>query len=107
MKIKISHDVYNISNRIKDIDRDYYVVYDTDRRRFEVHNSCQLGSTYCLSLPYDSLDYRTLIYVLKTRIDNIEELINSIDMENKLLDNQSKSESIDLIGEYLEEEMRK
>jgi hypothetical protein len=49
VKIKISGDVYDISKRIKNIDRDYYVVYDTSKQKFEIHNSSQIDSSYCLT----------------------------------------------------------
>ena len=47
MKIKLIYDVYNISKRIKEIDKDYYIVYDTSKNKFEVHNSSQIGGSYC------------------------------------------------------------
>ena len=90
MKIQINFDVYNISKRIKDIDRDYYVVYDTSKQKFEVHNSKQIGSTYCLTLPYCELDERSLSYVLKTQSSNIEEILEKIENDNKILESTNK-----------------
>ena len=29
MKIRITHDVYEIAKRIRYIDKDYYIIYDT------------------------------------------------------------------------------
>ncbi len=83
--------MYNIANRIKDIDRDYYIVYNTDCARFEVHNSMQIGSTYCCSLPYNALDERTLNYVNDTRSINIENILDNIDRENERVENAEKS----------------
>ena len=88
---RIAHDVYNIANRIKDIDRDYYIVYNTDCSRFEVHHSSQIGSTYCCSVPYNALDERTLNYVYMTQSTNIENILEDIDRENKLRENAEKS----------------
>ena len=90
MKIQINFDVYNISKRIKDIDRDYYVVYDTSKQKFEVHNSKQIGSSYCLTLPYCELDERSLSYVLKTQSSNIEEILEKIENDNKILESTNK-----------------
>ena len=90
MKIQINFDVYNISKRIKDIDRDYYVVYDTSKQKFEVHNSKQIGSTYCLTLPYCELDERSLDYVLKTQSTNVEEILEKIENDNKILESTNK-----------------
>lgn len=91
MKLRIMYDVYNIANRIKDIDRDYYIVYNTDTNRFEVHHSNQLGSTYCCSVPYDTLDERTLNYVYATSSTNMDRILDDIDRENRLRENAEKS----------------
>ena len=103
MNYIVSHDVYNIANRIKCIDRDYFVVFNTIKRKYEIHNSAQLSSSYCLTLPYDCLDARALDYVYMTMVGNIEELIEKIDRENDLNDKLEKQNAITKIGEYLEE----
>ena len=72
MKIKIESDVYNISKRVKYIDKDYYVVYNTSTSKFEIHNLSQLGSTFCLTLPFNELDERTLEYINETKSENFE-----------------------------------
>ena len=83
MKIKIMLDVYNISKRIKFIDKYYYVVYDTSKHKFEIHNSNQIGTSYCLTIPYEKLDERTLKYVRKTQSANIDEILDQIENDNK------------------------
>lgn len=86
MKIKILFDVYNIAKRIKSIDRDYYVVYDTSKQLFEIHNSNQVGSTYCLTIPYNQLDERALKLVRKNQSANIDEILEQIENDNKHLE---------------------
>ena len=87
MHFKIRHDVYEISKRIKDIDRYYFIVYDTSKSCFEIHNSYQIDSTYCLTLPFEFLDERTLQYVRETSSANIEKILQKIEDENKLAEN--------------------
>ena len=60
MKNLIRFDVFDIVKRIKYIDRNYYIIINTSSNKFEIHNSAQRGSSYCLTLPYDKLDERTL-----------------------------------------------
>ena len=84
MKEKVCFDVYNIAKRIKYIADGYYLMFDTDKQTFEVHNSNQIGSSYCLTLPYNELDERCLRYVLKTQSNNIDEIIEKIEQENRL-----------------------
>ena len=86
MKIKVLFDVYNIAKRLKDIDRDYYVVYDTSKQLFEIHNSNQVGSTYCLTIPYNQLDERALKLVRKNQSANIDEILEQIENDNKQLE---------------------
>ncbi len=106
MKIKITHDVYEISKRIKNIDRDYYIVYDTLTGDFEVHNSSQLDSTFCTLIPYDFLDERTLTHVLKTKSENIERILEEIDNFNKLRESADKSSVQTQLNEMVEDELK-
>ena len=87
MKLQILHDMFNISKRIRNIDRNYYVVFNISKQKFEVHNSSQIGSSYCLTIPYDKLDERTLKLVLKTKSANIEEILEKIENDNNILEN--------------------
>lgn len=101
MKIKLTHDVYEISKRIKQIDNGYYVVYNTLTRKFEIHNSHQIGSTYCLTLPYNELDERTLTYVAKTSCMNVERILEEIDNNNKIQENQEKRKTFSQFNELV------
>lgn len=81
----ICSDVFDIAHRLKQIDSRYFVVYNTVKRRYEVHNSGQKGNTFCLVVPYDCLDARTLDYVRRTRVSNSKELIEQIEADNARL----------------------
>lgn len=105
MKIKIFQDVYNIAKRLKNIDRDYYVVYNTSKQKFEIHNSNQVGLSYCLTLPFNQLDERTLKFVLKTQSANIEEILEQIENDNKHLESTEKSSAFSNMFETLEQNL--
>lgn len=102
MKIQIENDVYEIANRIKDIDRDYYLIYDTSKQKFEVHNKSQFGSSYCLTLPYNELDERTLLYVRKTQSANIEEILHDLENDNNILESANKTSAFSNILDSIE-----
>ena len=91
MKIKIFNDVYEISKRIKYIDKDYYVVYDTSKQKFEIHNSNQIGNSYCLTVPYKELDERTLKLVRSSQSANIEEILKNLENDNRLRESANKT----------------
>ena len=103
MLIKLKYDVYNISQRIKDIDSGYYLVYNTSKLKFEVHNVNQKGGTYCLTLPYKQLDERTLQYVYETKSENIEKIMERIENENKIRESAEKSSTFSNIYSSIED----
>ena len=104
MNIQIKHDVYNIAKRIKNIEKNYFIVYNTSKKSFEVHNSRQIGTTYCLTLPYKELDERALKYVNYTKSENIEKILNKIDNENKMLESAEKSKVLSNVFEKIYQE---
>lgn len=81
----INNDVYFISQRIKDIDKNYFIVFNRLKNKYEVHAFAQQGGTYCFTIPFDSLDERVLDYTLKTRSQNITQIIKEIDEANQKL----------------------
>lgn len=102
MKIKINYDVYNISNRLRIIDRGYFIVYDTSKMKFEVHHKNQVGGSYCLTLPFPCLDARTIDYVKKTRTENLASILKEIEKDNFEAERNEQSRARDLFNEKLE-----
>ena len=102
MKIKILNDVFNISKRIKDIDRNYFIVYNTLNQRFEVHNSAQLGSSYCLTLPRKNLCEDVLKYVRKTQCVNIDEILEKLENDNSMRESAKRNSAFSNIIDVVE-----
>lgn len=94
--IVIKKDVFNISKRLKTIDRKYIVVRNIKNHCFEVHYG-KVGNKQ-LIIPYDSLDYRTIQYVLKTKIDDINKLIESIDRYNENIKKENMSKVLEKLN---------
>ena len=101
MKIKLTHDLFNITRRIKSIDSHYEIVFDTERVCFEIHNSRQVDNTFCLSVDNDSLDARVLDKVYKTRSENIDEIMEQIDQHNERLQSQMQNAAREKISEAI------
>ncbi|HEY8390163.1 MAG TPA: hypothetical protein VIL26_04340 [Clostridia bacterium] len=78
MKIIIKDDLYDIASRLKSIDSGYFVMFDTISKSYEVHNSNNIGSTFCLNVPYKELDARTITYVRKTMTSRFDPKIINI-----------------------------
>ena len=85
MKINVKDDVFNIVKRLKQVDKDYFVVFDTNSKTFQLHCKTQPFNTFCLTL-FDALDERSIIKTLKTRKQNKDKLMEEIERNNAKLE---------------------
>ena len=79
--IKISNDVFDIVNRVKEINSGYFIVYNTKKHKYEVHNSNQVGSSFCITCE-NGLNSTVISKLRKTRIENIDKILKEIDENN-------------------------
>ena len=91
MKIKIESDVFDIVERIKEIDDGYYIVFDTIKQKLELHNYKQSNS-YCFTLKQDSIDSRLIDDIYKSSIVNLESIIEEMDFNNEKIEKDSYSQ---------------
>ena len=96
---EIKSDCLDIVERIKAIDADYFVMFDLDAKKFQLHNRAQKRSTYCLTFPFDTLDERAVTHVLKTRVQNSDELFKRLEEENARLE---KAKTKEVLNDFLE-----
>ena len=101
MKKKINNDVYNISQRIKQVDKDYYIVFETKTNKFEKKKKKQKGGSLCLVLPFDRLDVRTLNLVYKTQVKWFKENIMQIEKNNERLERVAHTNTMDIAKSQL------
>jgi hypothetical protein len=76
---RLDDDLFDICNRIKDIDCAYTIYRNHCLDRFEVFHE----DKFSFVVPFDSLDERTLVYTKKTRRENADEIERDIDEGNK------------------------
>jgi len=88
-KIRIYSDTFDISRRLKEIDDGYFVIYNFDLNRFEIHHSGQYLDTFCLTVDGE-LDSRVIQKVYKTRKQNIDKLLDEIVQNNQLIQKEQK-----------------
>ncbi|MES0334796.1 MAG: hypothetical protein SFH39_00340 [Candidatus Magnetobacterium sp. LHC-1] len=92
--------VYNIPERLKEIDPSYFVMFNRFTGNYEVHSTANKGrNTYCLSVPYAELDCRTLDLVNRTRIANMDKLIKEMELANSKRLVDADNEFRDTVGE--------
>lgn len=92
--IRIKNDLFDIVERIKAIDSDYYIEYNSEADRFEVH-CARCKPTLQLIVPYSALDKRTVDHVLRTRIANAITELAQIDAYNAAIDAKRYAAAVD------------
>jgi len=86
-KILIKSDVFNISGRLKQLNKNYEVYYNLKNKKFMLYlfeNELK-PSVYCLTFPFNTLDERMIEYTLKSEIQNRKQLLKEIEESNELL----------------------
>jgi len=82
--ILIENDVFDIARELKVIDEGYRVYFNRTKDRFEIHH-IECYPTLQLVVPYDTLDYRTVVFVRKTRVGRTVDPLD-IDEYNRILE---------------------
>ena len=100
--IQIFTDPFFICQRLKEIDRSYFVMFDLEKKNYQLHSSEQRGNSYCLTFPFDCLDARAVEHAKKTRVENEDKIIEEIDRENKRLEKKLIKDEINRLKEALE-----
>lgn len=79
-KNKIINDFYNISNRIKKIDRLYEIVYNRDKKCFEVY----INNDFCFKIG-EKLNNLALKKAYETHIRRKNAILEQMERENERL----------------------
>lgn len=88
-KFLIKNDVFNVANRLKSIDKNYFVIYNSNRQKYEVHYK-RSGNTYELTVPYDQLDARTIKLVHTSKVENQKQIFENLEKQNALFEQANK-----------------
>lgn len=103
MLIKIEKDLFNIAQRIKNIDIGYFICFNTKNKKFEVHNKNQARGTYSATIPFNKLDSRAIDYLNETHVRNYKQIFKAIDENNKKLDQKIKEVNDDKVKYRVDE----
>lgn len=102
MKIKIESDVFDISKRIKEINEGYFIMYNLDNGKYELHCTDQPNS-YCFSYPFENLDFRFIDMIYRTNIVHIDNIVQEIDINNNKIEKNINSNVKDKSNYMLKE----
>ncbi len=84
-KIRITHDLYGVAERIKEIDDRYEVWYDRVVGRYEIH----AGGALQIAVPFAQLDARTVRLVRETRVERTEQIVGQIEAANRIAEERA------------------
>lgn len=88
---RIEHDLFDIASRLKEVDERYELFFNKSLGRYEIFANGVLQ----IAVPFDRLDARTVEFARKTRLENLQKLIENIDRENALLDEIKRKQTIE------------
>ena len=100
-QILLENDPFYISDRIKEVDKNYFFSFNIKENRIELHRANQTGSTLSLIMPYQCLDERAIFLARKTRIENLDKLVSEIDKENEIREKKLQKQAFEQIKEVI------
>ena len=100
MYTQIENDVFDIANRLRAVNPEYRVYWNSRVGRFEIHRTATPRMTTCEFIaPNNTLDERVILHATKTRIENRHDIELESDAHNAAIE-QSAHDALnrELIG---------
>jgi hypothetical protein len=94
-RIPVLSNVYDIPVRLKEVNGDFFIMFNTRNQKFEVHDKSQPFTTLACVLPFDELDQRSIAYVRERYHVDVQDLAAEIERYNDDLDRRQQAELID------------
>jgi len=99
----VESDCLDICVRLKEIDKDYFLMFNIGKCKFELHNKSQGKDTFCLAFPFEQIDERMLDMARKTRVENCDALFEEMEKENRKCEAEILSATINAFKEKIYE----
>lgn len=91
--VAITNDLFDIASRVRSMNNNYKIFYNRGTTKYELH--CQgCVPTLQLVLPYSQLDTRAIDYIAKTRVSNLDKIIEEITTNNEKVEKQISNQII-------------
>lgn len=92
--VLVKDDLFHVAKRLRQIDSRYRVYFNRRLFRFEIH----VQGAMQIALPFDRLDERSVEYVRKTRVENLDALTKEIELDNAKIEKRRQDELLKKIG---------
>lgn len=83
---EIKSDLYGIVKQVKQLDLNYFFLRRRRDGKIELHHRGQPDFTFCLMIPFNELDDRTLLHIWETRAEKTKEIMAAIEAHNEKID---------------------
>lgn len=103
--ILVENNVFDIPKRLREIDPGYFVMFNPENQKYELHNENQ-DTTYCLTFPFDELDSRAIDYTRETRIERKDIILKQIKQHNEKVERDRRNEFEDKV-DYIAREIHR
>ena len=94
---EIKSDVFDIADRIREVDEEYRLFYNLDRARYEVHKRGELAVTW-----QEPLSAGLITKLRETHVRRRKELLSEIEKQEEKARRAQESRSRERIGEMTE-----
>ena len=94
-RIPVVNSVFDIPVRLKELNRAFFVMFNTRTQKYEIHCADQPFETLACVLPYDELDARAISYVREHSSARLEQIAKEIDEYNERLAAKAEAEALD------------
>ena len=105
-RILIEDNVFNIPQRLKEIEKGLFVVLNVITQHYELHNEEQEHSTYCLTFPFEQLDSRAIDLTMERLSHRGENILLEIDRHNKAVEKSNEKRADDGYDQILREHFK-
>lgn len=98
----VETNVFRIPERIKEIDPDYFILFNSYTQKYELHHRITPWNTYQLTFPYPELDARAVTHVNRTHVRRAKQLAREVEEHNRKLDEAKRKRFSDQVREIAE-----
>lgn len=92
--IKVCNDLFDVSNRLKQIDSEYVIYFNKDKNLFEVHHKKQRGGSFAFVVG-KNLNAAVLKKAVLTSIKFAGKILKQIERDNFLLEKRNIDKATD------------
>jgi hypothetical protein len=103
--------VLSIPERVKEHNKDFFVVFNTEKQWYEVHSLANIGDTFCMNIPLNELDSRVLRLVRKQNIRvRGKKVIDEMLEHNARLEKSNintRRDELEQVAKYIQPQVKK